>query len=576
MLFMTISNNQRKYNFYLENDEYWVDYADDEYIHTLSENEAKELLKYVFSSEVEYSHDENGYQVYMDPTGNKRYYKDGKEDLSQFFINNGEDGRVYMIDTEAYGNELIKVTNIKVSETLFRMVYVVECALIALNVAYGLKYSNPFNKIPAPIVTLKEASKLIDDSGSLDNQEKQYFNNRIFLEDVLRTANKSRSRELRNRLSDLGIEYFTEEEMVTMYKGRHANGFYNSGILDENKIHLLDDSNYIFDNVAAHEFVHLCQDSYGFIYIMEASAEIMAYEYFGSPIVSYKEAIENTCYLMEIVGPKPIMECNFKGDTSSFEGAIREYLTEEDANDLLNEFRKRPEKSNHEKIKLLIDKMALNKIGTQDIAVYKSIKNRSSSRISNGGYYFNQHKENYYLSFNKGRIAEETTQYNREEDKNIKRLKHNKVRKCENEDLKDVLENPEYDNCAIYVMNNELTGAAKYSIKGIKEQYPTDTYKNFVTYISQGRETRLEWVAIIDDPKEISSTLDNAQNGMDYFAETDKGSFIIRKFFERGVYTKTMRITLDVPSINDEFPEQSIFYNTIEPVNDDMTFTPSK
>ena len=43
---------------------------------------------------------------------------------------------------------------------------------------------------------------------------------------------------------------------------------------------------------------------------------------------------------MEIIGPEPVMKLNFKGDLEPFENLIKSYLSEEDANTLLNEYKK--------------------------------------------------------------------------------------------------------------------------------------------------------------------------------------------------------------------------------------------
>lgn len=138
----------------------------------------------------------------------------------------------------------------------------------------------------------------------------------------------------------------------------------NNGV--DNVIFLLDDSQLVFDSTAAHELIHLLQDASQYIYVREASAEMMADEYFGSPSESYEDARANIIYLMEIVGPKPVMECNFKGDTSSFDDAVREYLSIEEANELLIEFCKRSKDANHDKIKRLLEKMVEKKFEDQE------------------------------------------------------------------------------------------------------------------------------------------------------------------------------------------------------------------
>lgn len=55
----------------------------------LTEEEAKELLKTILSSALTYHEKQGEYDVYLDESDNKRYFKNGKENYNLFFENNG-------------------------------------------------------------------------------------------------------------------------------------------------------------------------------------------------------------------------------------------------------------------------------------------------------------------------------------------------------------------------------------------------------------------------------------------------------------------------------------------------------
>ena len=575
MQFMTIIIESRKYNFYIKNDEYWVTYADNEYIHYLTEEETKELLRLAFSSKIKYSHNENGYDIFLDTMGNKRYFRDGQEDYRLFFLNNGESA-LLTVDEEK--------PNEKKNSTIKRIIVNIEIGLASFLLSLSinhmidlaeLKYHQwEYSRIPIERIEVKEAAHLIDESPYLSLDEKQYFKNIVFLVDVLTTAEPSRAEELRERLTELGILTFTEDELNDPDKDDVA-GYYND-LVKNNKIHLRDYT--YFDYAAAHEFVHLCQDPSCPDYIREACAEIMAHEYFGETLSSYPEARKNITYLMEIIGPQPVMECNFKGDTQSFQNAIGEYLSELEVRDLMLELYKKPKKADHEKIRQLLEKMADKKFENQDDAEYQKqqIELRSKYRCKSGGYYFNQRQSGYFINHYDLSNTEISTTYYREEDKDIKRLKYNKVRVCENEELKAVLESSEYDDCAIYVMDEKLSSATRYPVREIKEMYPVDTYQYFVDYTSNGNVTRLEWVEVVDDPEEISAILDNPQDGKNYHAESDRGNFIIRKNKTNNYLMKITNSLIIIPPLSDLFPEQTTPHTSFQVPEENTTFTAFK
>lgn len=89
MNFLKIKSESGYYNFYSNDNTYYVTHTNTKRTRTLDEEEVNALLTYVFSSDMTYSHDENNYQIYIDEMNNKRYFRNGKEDLIKFIFNNG-------------------------------------------------------------------------------------------------------------------------------------------------------------------------------------------------------------------------------------------------------------------------------------------------------------------------------------------------------------------------------------------------------------------------------------------------------------------------------------------------------
>ena len=567
MQFMTIIIESRKYIFYIKNDEYWVTYADNEYNHYLTEEETKELLKFVFSTEINYSHNENGYEIYLDKMGNKRYFKDGKEDYGLFFLNNGESALLSIEDEK---------TNEKKDSLIKRIILNIEFGLIifltTLNITnivrYAeLKYRQPeVTQIPIERIDVKEAAYLIDDSTCLSLEEKQYFKNIVFLVDVLTTAEPSRAEELRERLTELGILTFTEDELNDPDKDDVA-GYYND-LVKNNKIHLRDYT--YFDYAAAHEFVHLCQDPSCPSYVREACAEIMAHEYFGTYLQSYPEARKNINYLMEIIGPQPVMECNFKGETISFRLAIREYLSKEDTDDLMSELYTSPKKADHEKIRQLLEKMADKKFENQDDAEYQKqqIAIRSAHRSERNGFYFNQHASKYFVPMIAYYEVEET--YTRDLDREIEELKVN--RDLQPDEMKEVFEDEKNDESTIYVDFKNPSTRWTFTIKDLKEQYLDDYYQFFMNELeNRGESYTITLQRTTQDPQEIVNELNNAQEDTKYYAYTADDCLHI-SVNQDGNYKMIRHLESEMPSLDTLFPEQTTPHPSFQAPGENTTF----
>ena len=575
MHFMTIVVNSIKYKFFLEKGEYWVEYADNDYIHYMTREELDDLLKFVFSSDVNYSHHENGYEIYLDSVGNKRYFKDGKEDYYLFFMNNGTSAIEYQGGiAEKLEDAKVKRIIIEAKKLLISIVY----STIIMGSLFAFPkdlYREPEVEVVAiEKMDVNEVLSFIENSPNLSIEQKEYFKNIEFFVDAIEMADPSRAPEFRKHLENLKIIYITPEirEKYGIREGISCV-VRNNGV--DNVIFLLDDSQLVFDSSAAHELIHLLQDANQYIYVQEASAEMMADEYFGSPSESYEDARANIIYLMEIIGPKPVMECNFKGDTSSFEGAVREYLSIEEANELLIEFCKRPKDAAHDKIRSLLEKMVEKKFENQgNVEEQKKLIEIAINAAKNGDrYYFNQRSSKYFESL--AGYYGEANAYNGELNDVFVKLTYSEELSLDM--VKSILNSVSYNNSSINILsideNGQSSSSSFLSIKEFKEEHPNDYYQSFLELVNAaGPEYKILLNATINDNKEIFNVLSNPIEGINYYAVTEGDNYEL--YNVDGVYTIFSNHDYNIQSVADKFPEQVKNGIRFEEAPDDSTFVP--
>lgn len=358
----------------------------------LREEEAILLLETILSSNLTYKEKYNDYDVYLDETENKRYFKDGKEDFKMFFYNNGIDYIKYK-NKDNKKKSTIKKFRININETVFLIVVSATLALMIPKYRYKFIDSIYNNEI-----TYESAKELIMNSNHLSIEDKIYLSNEDFINDVIELSDNNRNYSLREKLNNIEIINFEEEERP------HTLGYYNS--LEPNIIYLRDDitsENYLnYRDTLSHEFVHLLQNESDYLYIHEASAELISYEYYNDDISSYIDEVLRLRVLMEIIGPKPILECNFYDNDSSFEKEIKKYLDENDSKRLLELFKSSSddlydgenETIINKEIDSLLSTMYYNK-NKKDIKDDKMIKAIYNGDRSIKRYYFNQNKKEF-------------------------------------------------------------------------------------------------------------------------------------------------------------------------------------
>lgn len=324
---------------------YRVKCIDDEKCYYLKNEEIHNLFSKIFNYNKKYFEKTNDFDIFVDDDNNKHYFKNGYENIEMFFNNNGTIAlmNVKKKDKKEKNDypKLFKVSNIKEDISLILI-----CSLIGLNALYlGMNIESrdlSFDSITDSItstyhyynnIDVNEITDKINTSTGLEVEDKNYLINEELFNDVLSVATRKRNQELREKLTNVTNIYFTEEELKDEKKKTCA-GYYN--YLEPNLLHLRDELQK--RGVKSHEFVHLLQDNNQYYFIREAVAELITEEYYGEKTNTYLEEIKYVKILMEIIGPKPVFECCFKGDTLSFENKIKEFLNEEDAKTLLDLF----------------------------------------------------------------------------------------------------------------------------------------------------------------------------------------------------------------------------------------------
>ena len=399
-----------KNNYYLtiNNDSISIILANNNETRVLSKEEAEDLINSLFESILVFKERVNNYDIYIDEVGNKRYFKDNKEDLLMFFKNNGKKYIMYSSLLDNNLNEDDKFFRIFKLKIRKEMVAYLLCSALAINIvnfttsiSEKIHYEDGHFVIDR-MITLSDAKKYIYESeGDITEEQRDYFYNDDFITDVLEVADESRNYILRQKLKNINIIYGDD-----FFDENNAAGYYDLEAL--NTIHLKDTSEETFNHASAHEFVHLMQDNNQYSYVLEACAEMMSAEYYDRNSCTYPKQRESVCMLMEVIGPKPVMELNFKGDTSTFEKAIKEYLDKEDANTLLELFTKNALEEDFDEvsnqINPLIEKMYFNKYQEKiDINDYNIFRDIQGEKLR---CYFNQRKKNFYTEYNRTNTVE--------------------------------------------------------------------------------------------------------------------------------------------------------------------------
>lgn len=372
----------------------------------LNKEEAHHLFQTMFTSQLTFQEKKDGYDIYLDEANNKRYFKNGREDYKLLFQNNGVSA-IYYSSEEKENESMVKKIKLIGKEVAFELFFSMTLSSLILVLIYpsflpviSYEANNIVYRIVNEIaynedLTVEEMQNLLNSSSHLSEKQKELLYNEDLFQTVLDIAGNDCDYILRVKLDDVKIKEYDGE---TDENGQLA-GYYNP--LEPNIIHInnqLEEGLYFYDDVLIHEFIHLLQNELRYHYIADACAEIIKYEYYNMPINAYEFEVKNVRVLMEIIGPKPLLECNFSDNSTSLEEEVRKYLDEEDANTFMelivtssHNFYERLEKDAI--IDDLLAKMYFNKTGKNiwdDTFMSKLLQGEIKDRI-----YFNSSREEY-------------------------------------------------------------------------------------------------------------------------------------------------------------------------------------
>ena len=396
-------------------------------VNCLNEAEAKKLLQDILSSKLTYKEKSGDYEIYLDEENNKRYYKEGKEDFRLFFENNG-------ISAIEYDE---KTANIVGFAKRFTISFLnTSYALILGTMISSLSTTPILYRMIDPMytneITTEKMIDYINESPYLTEEEKEFLANRELLEEIKRIAEDDRNYSLSSKMSNIQTKRYK--------KHGDAAGYYtpllSSNIYIQESIEQGSDLYY---DVFGHEYVHLLQNDCRYYYIIETVAEIMSSEYLETNQNSYKEQVKRAKILMEIIGPKALLDCSFSDTAESFENKIKQYLNEDEAKKLLQLFRTHADNFTPE-IDREIDKylaiMYYNKTG-KDIKDNKLISHIYNDEANFRLYFnwnLNQYNLNYEMIINK-MINEQIDMEQLQQEKNIRTIRYFEYHECSREEF---------------------------------------------------------------------------------------------------------------------------------------------
>lgn len=514
----------------------------------LTEEEAKELLKIILSSALTYHEKQGEYDVYLDESDNKRYFKNGKENYNLFFENNG----ISAIEYNNPSNKLERIAKrfiINVAPMIFSFTLGTNMGkLIDMPIHYKV-----LDSIPTEEITVDRMFELIDESPNITDEEKDFLKNKEVLEEVKRISENNRNYSLSIKLSDIATKRYNNKS--------DEEGYYCALFPSNLYIHEKIKDEELYYVVCGHEYIHLLQNNCHYFYITEAVAELMNHEYLQQPIVAYTEQIKRVKVLMEIIGPKAVLECCFSNSTESFENKIKEYLDEKDAKKLLKLF-KTHAKNFYLETDIEIDeylaKMYNKKTGND---MYKNQMIREIyTNLAVDRFYFNNNSDyyskDYKIEKNVVNIEKiEIEQYAKSE--NVKYIFYIKKTTCSKEDLLKIMDEENAEkNSFIKITNDEITftddGHYKYKEKEFKSidelienGFAKKVYYYKTTQIIQTPEELNEIKPNIGDVLKIE--YNNGTETTTYCETEHKWKPIIRDSVKRK--------TITYPSIPTLFPE---------------------
>lgn len=182
---------------------------------------------------------------------------------------------------------------------------------------------------------------------NLTDEQKTLLSSSGFIRDLANTQMTNEQKTiLCFQLSNLTIEEYNIIQKG-IYSAKELFGMDNlyGYVLDgehrQDTIHMLETASDYSDLVLVHEFIHIAQADSEYAYLKEASAEIIAHEYWDRPIISYHESVKRIYLLMSIVGKDAVWNANFTS-TKQLEEELSKYLTPEQVSQFMEYLKVKP------------------------------------------------------------------------------------------------------------------------------------------------------------------------------------------------------------------------------------------
>lgn len=290
---------------------------------------------------------ENEYKIYINKeTGYKHFYKNNQQDILKFFLENGKNAIMYDNENSSIVKKAKEFYNKHQSVRFILNFVVIYSTLMATDIDKVYTASETLAESQGIELSISEENydcyfdyhqlcQSIQESLSLSTEEKESLYNEDLFNDICATPMTiDRIKDLEEKITDVEIVPFTEQDYQDQQQKKEENEFYTVGYyspLEPNSLHV--DENRSPDEIEDtkyHEFIHLLQDNNKYYYIREAVAEIVSNEYFGAPLNSYQEEVKRIKALMETIGSNSIWKTCISGDDSKLINLLKENLSEEE------------------------------------------------------------------------------------------------------------------------------------------------------------------------------------------------------------------------------------------------------
>lgn len=269
----------------------------------------------------------DGYSVKLDNhSGFKHYFKDGQEDVKMFLTNGVPEFNAMN------GNKSLDSKMHKFLLHCDKIVTIASSVLVIILVTGSIVYENLKFDL-AEKMTNETIAEFIAENDNLSQDEKEYFFNEAFINDVLfYSQDTNMDYYLNLRLDGITFSYYDPDpedpkSINSKTYGQYYAYKYPNILFIRNGL-----DNDISTKV--HEYIHMFQSPLvksKYYYIDESSVPIIEEEYFHEiDGDAYYMGSRNLKILMEIVGPEVIWKLIFADDDTDLQKILDQYLTKED------------------------------------------------------------------------------------------------------------------------------------------------------------------------------------------------------------------------------------------------------